>query len=260
MQELSTDWMYLLAAGILGLCMGSFITMASYRLPRDEDTVFIPSHCTSCHATLGFWDLFPVLSWLFRLGKCRHCGVSVSVRYPLIEIVTAALFVWLFMRYGLSLETLILMGIASALVLLIVTDFEHLIIPDEVQIALFILVASYHVYHATDLTFVLQGLGVGLFTGLGLHYGYRWVRKKEGLGWGDVKLLPTIGLAVGAKPFVLVLILSGLLGILTGLLWRVLKKGPQFPFGPALVIAMFLILVFASELSMQPWLKDFFTY
>ena len=93
-----------------GLCFGSFITVAAYRLPLGQEIVRTPSHCTSCNRKLGVLDLFPVFSWLFSGGRCRHCGVAVSVRYPLTEIATASMFLLIYTRYGISPMSLILMG------------------------------------------------------------------------------------------------------------------------------------------------------
>jgi leader peptidase (prepilin peptidase)/N-methyltransferase len=258
MSEITNEWIFYLFTGLLGLCVGSFITMASHRLPRDEEIVFTPSHCPNCNTKLRLLDLFPVLSWLWWHAKCRYCKTAISARYPLIELVTSISFVWMFSRFGFTWECLVMLLMVTCILILIITDFEHTIIPDEIQIALFLTVVAYHWLHATDIAWALQGLGAGLFTGLSMRFGYLWLRKKEGLGWGDVKLLPTIGLAVGAKPFILVLILSGLLGILTGIIWRALNKGPQFPFGPALIVSMFAIMLFSGELFVQPYFKEFF--
>src|SRR5271154_5209537 len=91
-----------------GLVFGSFITLASWRLPRGEDIIVKPSRCPKCENKLGFRDLWPVLSWALSKGKCRHCGTKVSARYPLIEIVTAALFLLVYSRYGITAPGIIL--------------------------------------------------------------------------------------------------------------------------------------------------------
>ena len=244
---------------IFGACVGSFITMASYRLPLGLDIVFKPSHCPTCKAKLGFFDLFPIFSWLLAKGKCRHCGAMMSIRYALIEILSASIFLGLFLKFGITAECLAMMLIATCILILIVTDFEHKIIPDGIQIALLLSVGLLLWVRNAPLENAVYGMLVGAATGLGLRYGFLFFRKIEALGWGDVKLLPIIGLAVGLKPFVLVLILSGALGIITGLIWKALGKGPEFPFGPALVVSMFVILIFTSELSVQPYLREFFS-
>lgn len=248
-----------LIAFILGACMGSFITMASYRIPLGEDIVWKPSRCPSCEKSLGFWDLFPMLSWTFSGRKCRYCKTPVSVRYPLTELVSALTFLGLYLKFGFTLECAALMLIATMILILIVTDLEHYIIPDGVQIGLLLSIGWLIWIRDASIMDATYGALAGLATGLGLRYSFLWLRKIEALGWGDIKLLPIIGMAVGVKPFVLVLVLSGLLGILTGLVWKLLKRGPVFPFGPALAVSMFTVLVFWSELASGPYLKEFFS-
>lgn len=257
MEHIPPAIIYLWVA-IFGACVGSFITMASYRLPLDMDIVWKPSHCTTCQTKLGFLDLFPVFSWILSGGKCRHCSVHIGKRYVVTEIVTALTFTALYYKFGFTYECAVLMLMATAILILIVTDFEHYIIPDKIQMALLLCVIALLVVRAASIENSLYGFIAGLGVGFGLRYGFLKFRKIEALGWGDVKLLPTLGLAVGLKPFVLMLILAGVLGILTGMIWRGLGKGPLFPFGPALCVSMFLIVIFSSELASHPFLREFF--
>src|SRR5437868_3047608 len=106
-----------------GLVFGSFITCASYRLPRHEDMIVKPSHCPHCKTKLGFKDLWPLLSWATSRGKCRHCGTAVSLRYPLTELASAALFLTVYARYGLTLQGVILALLGVVLLVMIVVDF-----------------------------------------------------------------------------------------------------------------------------------------
>lgn len=257
MEHIPVAVVYLWVA-IFGACVGSFITMASYRLPLGMDIVLKPSHCPSCNAKLGFFDLFPILSWVFSGGKCRHCGTKVSFRYPLTEIVSALVFLGLYIKFGMTYECAAMMFIATAILILIVTDFEHYIIPDLTQVMILAGVATLLWIREASLENAIYGAIAGAATGLGLRYGFLKFRKIDALGWGDIKLLPIIGLAVGIKPLVITLILAGATGTVTGLIWRACGKGPEFPFGPSLAISMFIILTFQSELSLQPFLAEFF--
>jgi len=235
------EWLFVL---FVGLCFGSFITCASYRLPLEIDVVKKPSYCPSCNATLAFKDLWPVLSWVTAGGKCRHCKTKVSIRYPLIEIFTAAVFLLIYHQYGLTLQALLLALLAVALLVMIVADLEHYIIPDQIHIFLLPLGLAYHFTIGTPPTDVTYGFLAGTGLGLALHYGYGWLRKKDVLGFGDVKFFAVAGVWLTLMPFVPFLFLSGLLGVIFGLFWRAIGKGPIFPFGPALAVSLFICVMF----------------
>ncbi len=232
---------------VIGLVVGSFITCASYRLPRDEDIIRKPSYCPHCNAKLTFKDLWPVASWAMSKGKCRHCAAKISARYPLVELATAAAFLLIYARYGMTAQGTTLALFAVALLIMIVVDFEHYIIPDQIHLALLPLGIAYHYIIGTPVRDVAIAMAVGAAIGLLLHHGYRLLRKKEGLGFGDVKFLAVAGLWLGNvllfPPF---LFFSGLLGIMTGLAWRRLGLGERFPFGPALALALFLCVAFPA--------------
>lgn len=223
-----------------GLVFGSFITLASYRLPLGEDIIIKPSRCPKCETRLTFFDLWPVLSWVTSGAKCRHCKAPVPVRYPLTELATGALFLLIYHYYGTSTQAVLLMLMGVALLVMIVADLEHYIIPDEVHWALIPLALAYHYVIGTAWGDVLGGFLLGGGIGLALHYGYRYLRKKDGLGFGDVKFLAVAGLWLGVYPMVPFLFFSGVLGVGFGLIWRALGKGPIFPFGPALAVSLFL--------------------
>lgn len=227
-----------------GLALGSFVTLASYRLPLGEDIVIKPSRCPNCDTKLRFPDLWPVLSWLMSRGKCRHCKVKVSVRYPLTELATGSVCVLLFLKFGLTWQCLMLSLLWVALMIMIVVDIEHYIIPDQLHCVLLPLGLLYQWQIGASPEDVAQGFLLGGGIGLALHYGYRFLRRKEGLGFGDVKFLAVAGLWLGLKPIVPFLFFSGLFGVLTGLLWRVLQRGPIFPFGPSLALSMFLCVTY----------------
>lgn len=231
---------------LVGLACGSFVTLASYRLPLNQDIVVKPSRCPQCEHRLGFKDLWPLLSWIISRAKCRHCKAPIPIRYPLTELATGTVILLLYLKYGLGAQFAIL-GLAwIALMVMIVVDFEHYIIPDQVHYALLPLGIAWHVVNMTPIDEVLQGFVIGGSVGLSLHYGYRFLRKKEGLGFGDVKFFAVAGLWLGLHATVPFLFFSGLFGIFTGLTYRALGKGPIFPFGPALAASLFLCVVFSD--------------
>lgn len=227
-------------AFIFGAVFGSFVTLASWRLPLGEDIVSKPSRCPSCDTKLTVRDLFPLFSWLAQGGRCRHCKTAISVRYPLIELVTGAVFAALAAAYGPTPTTLILCLLATALMVLIVTDLEHTIIPDSVQVAVFILGCAWAWHTGKGWQGPAIGFASGLALGLSLHYGWLIFRKKDALGLGDVKFLAAAGVWIPLADFPAFLFLAGLTGTIFGLIWQRLGRGAIFPFGPALAISLFI--------------------
>lgn len=247
----------LLSILAVGLTFGSFVTMASYRLPLGKEIVRMPSHCVCCNATLKIKDLWPVFSWLASNGKCTHCGAKVSARYPLTEIATAALFLMVWNSYGASPLAVILALMGVALLIMVVVDLEHYIIPDQIHIALLPLAVWFHYVKATPVSDVVLGGLCGGGLGLALHYGYRYLRKKEGLGFGDVKFFAMAGLWLTWKWLAPFLFIAGLLGIVTGIVWRALGKGAVFPFGPALAASLFLCVAYSKYTNLYYYLEKF---
>ncbi len=228
----------------LGACFGSFITAASWRLPRNQDAITGSSRCPKCGTKLGFFDLFPILSWFFSGGKCRHCKARISPRYVLTEIITALLFLFLYEKFGLNAHFIILALLATAMLILIISDFETYIIPDSTTIAALILALIYHYLYSESWIDYILGFVACLIVALVLRYGFYIIRKREGLGMGDVKFLPVAGLWIGLTALPLYFVIAGVLGIITGLLWKLIFKNPEYPFGPALAAGMFLLVLF----------------
>ncbi len=244
---IQSPWVWPILA-LVGACFGSFISLISYRMARDLPWVVVRSRCPSCHTALTARDLMPILSYLLSGRKCRYCKAPMSVRYAFTELATAASFCALFALKGPTAEFVILAGLAVCIITMIVTDLEHYMIPDTIQIALFLTGLAYVFAMHYLLDARLQGAGIFFGIGLLLHYGYFWLMGKHGLGFGDVKLLASIGLWVELAALPVFLFLSGVIGIATALIWRALGLGQYFPFGPALVLAM-LLLVLKPELG-----------
>lgn len=244
MDDAVSPLLWLVMAGIVGACIGSFLTLVTYRLPRDETIGMTRSRCPNCTMTLKVVDLFPVLSWLLNRGKCRGCRVRVSVRYPLTELACAAGAVLAVQQYGLSLQAFAIAGLWWSIVAIVVTDLEHTIILDEVQVAVGVFGVLWGI--ATDVA--MEDMFLGAFTGaaigLTLKYGFLYLRHKDGLGMGDVKFLAVAGVwLASAANFVPFLFFAGLLGILSGTIWTACRLGERFPFGPALAAALLACVV-----------------
>lgn len=230
---------------LLGLCFGSFVTAVSYRLPRGNDFIQGRSFCPKCKHPLGVRDLVPVLSWLCSKGKCRYCNTKVSIRYPLIEITQMLIFLWVYYIYGYSTQALILQFLSVCLMIMIIVDLEFKIIPDRLQFVM-ALIAIFYWYFVSPLTIteVLSAIGVVLAMSLGLRALFSWWKKREALGLGDVKFFVIVAIFLGLMPIPFFFFMSGIIGLVFGMIWRTIKKDVEFPFGPAIAISLFINLLY----------------
>ena len=232
-----------LVYAVLGLVAGSFASAASHRLPRGLPIGADRSRCPSCDHTLQAIDLVPVASWLALRGRCRYCGTAISPRYPIIESLTAAIFVgawWIAGDDNLAAALLALTGLG--LVIIAVADLENRIIPDFVLLALLPVAIAWRWHSGGDWVDGIAGaiLGAGLL--YGLRAAFKALRGIDALGLGDVKFLAIAGLYIGLIGLAPFLLIAGVIGIVLGLGWRRAGLGAVFPFGPALCLALGLIL------------------
>ena len=224
---------------VLGLVAGSFATAASHRLPLDRPLAMDRSRCANCNHVLAAIDLVPVVSWLAMRGRCRYCGVAVSIRYPAIELATACLFVGAWWLGGDDDLTAALLALtALGLMVISVADLEARMIPDKILIALLPVAIAWRWHGGGDW---LDGIG-GAILGSAILYAVRWAfmafRGQDVLGLGDVKFVALAGLYIGATGLAPFLVLGGLVGVAFGMVWRILGRGAVFPFGPALCVAL----------------------
>lgn len=234
----------LTVVALFGATIGSFLSLITYRLPRDMKIGAVRSQCPRCKGPLGLRDLVPLLSWIWWRGKCRMCRTAISGRYPLTELACALGAVMGVFAYGFTLEALAVTGLWFCIVAIIVTDLEHYIILDEVQIAA-ALFGMFYIY-ALDIPWLQPAMAAvaGFTVGLALKYGFLFFAHKDGLGMGDIKFLGVAGLWLSDPVnFVPFLFFSGLLGIVSGLGWKALHRSERFPFGPALAMALLLCVV-----------------
>ena len=237
---------------LAGLCIGSFLNVCIWRIPRDESIVWPGSRCPACHHALAPWDNVPLLSWLLLNGKCRHCKAPISPRYFVVELLTGALFAGLWFVHGWTLQTPIYMFFTAALVLGTFVDFDHLILPDRVTIGGMVAgpLLSFAFPALQGQTERLPALVQSLI-GLALGYGILWLvatigrlaLKREAMGFGDVKLLGAIGACLGWQAVLFTVFVSSLSGTLLGLALIALgKKALQskIPYGPHIALAAVL--------------------
>ena len=224
---------------LYGIVIGSFLNVLIYRIPKKENIVTVRSHCMSCGYQLKWYDLVPLFSYLALGGRCRKCKTKLSVQYPLIEGLNGALYLIVFFRYGISIESLLYCLLFSALLALSVIDFRTYEIP--VGFNIFILALGL-VRVVTDYRnwpdYVIGFLAVSVFLLL-LYY----ASKGRAIGGGDVKLMAVCGLLMGWKLIILAFLLGCILGSVVHLIrmkasgeGHVLAMGPYLSAGAALAV------------------------
>jgi leader peptidase (prepilin peptidase)/N-methyltransferase len=238
-----------LFAFILGSILGSFNTMASYRIVN-KTSFFGRSHCPKCKKQLSVFDLIPIFSYLLISGKCRNCHNKISIRYPLIEFFTGLNFVINWHIFNANPTYLILITLISLILILIITiDFEHMIIPDELTLIMGGLGIIYAWYEGYSLAQIFSLPLLIITIALLLKYGFKLIYKKDGLGMGDVKFMTIAGIYLTPDLLSYFLFFSGILGIGLAILWKILKKGEKFPFGPALSMSLYICLIEKNKLE-----------
>lgn len=240
----------ILVFAIFGACFGSFANMLIHRLPREEEVVKTPSHCIKCNAQLGFWNLIPLLSYLWQRGKCHSCKTVISSRYFWVELACAIVFAFIGFQQGFTPLAVLFCCVGLVLIILIAIDLEHMIIPDEIQIALGVLGFGYIWLNGVSWINALLVAASGLVFGLFLRWLMFIWKKREGLGWGDVKFLGVAGLYLDwhlLAPFCFV---SGVTGIITAPILRN-SQTKEYPFGPSLAIALMVVLLFPNFIHSQ---------
>jgi leader peptidase (prepilin peptidase)/N-methyltransferase len=237
---------------IFGAIVGSFLNVCIIRLPKEESIITPGSHCPHCNHPIMFYDNIPLISYLLLGGKCRYCKRSISAQYPLVEGITAISSFLLFLKYGFSLSYFFYFSFVAALMIITVIDLYHQIIPDVISIpgigvGLLGALIIPHITFFKSLLGILLG-GGSLFV---VATSYQWLFKREGMGGGDVKLLAMIGAFLGWDAVILTILLSSLIGSITGIIIMVLKgKGFKYaiPFGPFLSLGAVIALFYKNEI------------
>jgi len=246
-----------LYAALLGLVTGSYLNVVIHRLPRRTSTVLPRSRCPECGAPIRPLDNVPVVSWLALRGRCRDCGRPISPRYPLVEAGTTVLFVLSAERFGLSPAAPVAAVLCALLVALAVIDVEHLLLPDRLTlpgIALGVALQPVTGWAGAGWRGVVGGLlGAALGAGVLLAaYGLWWlVRREEGLGLGDVKMLAMIGAFLGWRGVAVGLFVGAAAGALVGLSAMALGRAglrSKLPFGAFLALGGLVALFAGPEL------------
>lgn len=240
---------------LLGLVVGSFVNVLIYRLPLDQSVIRPGSHCPACKKSVAWYDNLPLLSYLILRGRCRSCQTKISILYPFVELITAFLFYFAFLKYGFSwLFFARDLPIIAALIAVTFIDFKHRIIPDELSIGgtLLCLALSYW-----DPGLGLLSSFIGAAFGFGLFYFFAWLylrsAKRSGLGGGDIKFLALVGAFLGVEGVFATILVSSVTGSIGGILWGFLSRQENvlrvsIPFGPFLVLGCLCYYYFGEAL------------
>ena len=284
--ELDTVVLIFLAL-ILGLLVGSFLNVVIYRvpeglnrswklqakqmldLPLDQgeserfNILMPPSHCPSCKTAIKPWQNIPILSYVLLKGQCKHCHIAISLRYPLVELLTGLVFAVCAWKFGATWTAVAAMVFSAYLIAMIFIDADTQLLPDQLtlplmwggivfHLAAYLLQADWGI---TTLVDSLLGAIVGYMSLWSIFQLFKLVTGKEGMGYGDFKLLAALGAWLGISVLPIIIIMSALVGLVFALIMKVAKNQPM-PFGPYLAISGWIVLIFSQPIGqfIQWWL------
>ena len=240
-----------------GAIFGSFNNVCIHRLPKGESIVFPPSRCPYCKTKIAFYDNIPLISWIILRAKCRHCGIFIPFRYFLVELLTGVASLMLFLKYDFSTLFFIYFAFVCSLIIISFIDFEHRIIPNSISIpgailGLFFAFVFSHSSIPWEVT--LRESIVGLLIGGGallvVGWGYSFLTGRDGIGFGDVKLLAMFGAFFGWKGAFFSILLGSTLGFTVSLPVIIAKRKNlkyPIPFGPFLAMGLVIYFWFAKN-------------
>jgi len=241
----------------MGGLWGSFANVCIHRLPKEQDVVSGRSHCPKCKKKIFWYDNIPLFSYFLLNGKCRKCKKKISIQYSLVEFISIFLFVSIYYLYGISLTSILLMILGLSFIIIFFIDLKHFIIPNSITFPMMALgfIKSFDPnLNSMFPNYVLSLLG-GLF-GYGIIWSiiffYKQIKKKEGMGLGDAKLLGVIGFWFGLKSIPFIIFLSStiaLISVIPDLLKKSKRMSSKIPFGPYIIVGTLVYLIFEKEID-----------
>ncbi|WP_438270928.1 prepilin peptidase [Saccharophagus degradans] len=283
--EFFEQWLFiLLATAIIGATIGSFLNVVIYRLPlslmkgweleckeflaskgeaetpaqNEQESepfniAFPASHCPSCKAPVKAWQNIPIISYLLLKGKCAACNVKISLRYPIVEFVTSVLSVWVVYSLGLTVEAGLVLLLTWSLLVLTLIDVDHQLLPDNITLPLLWLgLLANSQGHFTDLQSAVIGAVAGYLVLWSVFWLFKLVTGKEGMGFGDFKLLAALGAWMGWQALPVIIILSSAVGAIIGIGGILIfgkDKNKPIPFGPYLAIAGWIAFFWGDAIT-----------
>lgn len=282
---ISIEILELVTALIVGLLVGSFLNVVIYRLPihlindwlqmarevfieygnidkkllKEEkketfNIAFPASHCPNCKATIKPWHNIPVFSYIFLLkGKCHSCKEKIAIRYPILEFVTGLLTAFVVYQYGISIQSGLVLIFTWSLISLTMIDVDHQLLPDNITLPLLWLGILANISGTfTSLESSVIGAVAGYLSLWSVYWVFKLLFKKEGMGFGDFKLLAVLGAWIGWQSLPLIIVLSSFVGAIIGIAGIVIygkDKNKPIPFGPYLAIAGWITFFWGDVLT-----------
>ena len=243
----------------MGFAVGSFLNVCIYRLPRRESLMWPASRCTSCGRTLAWYENIPVVSWVVLRGRCRSCGARISAQYPIVELITAAVFAAGYFFYGWTALLAVRLLFACAMIVLFFIDLHHRILPNVITVPGAVLGLVFSLFLPPGWLSSLIGLLAGGGVLFAIAEAYYRVRGQEGLGMGDVKMLAMIGAFLGWPQMLVTLILASVAGSIVGVLLIATRRGDMkaaLPFGTFLACGA-LVAAVAGD-ALLDWYISFY--
>ena len=272
---MTPDLVFAVCAGAFGLAIGSFLNVVIYRLPKMMEAewqtqcaelagrepepalrfnLLVPgSHCPSCKTPLRVRDNVPLISYFAGGGRCAHCGAAISARYPIVEGLTAALSVWVAWRFGFGLPGLAALAFTFVLIALTFIDADTTLLPDSLTLPLLWAGLLLNISGTfVPLAEAVIGAAAGYLILWSIYWLFKLATGKEGMGYGDFKLLAALGAWFGWKMLLPILLLSSLVGATVGIILLVLARRGRdmpIPFGPYLAAAGFIALLYGQDIA-----------
>lgn len=237
---------------IFGAVIGSFLNVCIYRLPGGQSIVFPASHCPKCNSSIKWYDNIPLLSYIALRGRCRHCKAGISIQYPMVELITGLLTLFVLARFGITPTGGVLLLLTMALVVITFIDLEHQIIPDVISLPGIVLGFLFSFFipwlgWKNSLMGILLGGGVLLI----VAYGYYFLTGKEGMGGGDIKLLAMLGAFLGWRSVPFIIFAASLVGSVIGISVMLARRKDgrlAIPFGPFLAFAAIIYIFYGKSI------------
>lgn len=261
-------------AGVLGLLIGSFLNVVIHRLPKimerqwaaecaqlagqpapagEPYNLLVPrSRCPHCGHAIRWYENIPVLSYLLLRGRCSACGGGISLRYPLVELATGALFAWCVWRYGLTPTGLAWCAFAATLLALALIDWDTTLLPDSLTQPLLwagLIVAALR-WNTVSLPDALWGAVAGYLSLWLVYWSFKLATGKEGMGFGDFKLFAALGAWFGWTALIPIILMAAVIGAVVGIALKLkqnLREGGYVPFGPFLALAGLTAMVYGPQ-------------